>query len=149
MPMGAMVELLGEPLSEPPNNPRLVRQTNVTVTDFREHPNILVRVRPGLNSTAAGRYQVLNGTWNTLNLPSFSAANQDTAAVMLLQNAGAIAPLQQGNVPQAATNANGTWASLPASPYGQPTRAMNDFVQAYNNAFAACQAANPGHPHQQ
>ncbi len=37
-----------------PNNPSLVGRRNVTITDFSQHPNILVNVGPGLNSTAAG-----------------------------------------------------------------------------------------------
>jgi muramidase (phage lysozyme) len=122
-----------------PNNPQLVGQSNVTITNFTAHPNILVQVRPGLNSTAAGRYQFLYGTWTGFNLTDFSAANQDIGAVILLVQAGSINPLLTGDVRTAASNANGTWASLPNSPYGQPTRAMADFQAAYNNALTACQ----------
>lgn len=67
-----------------PNNPQLVGQSNVTITNFTGHPNILVQVRPGLNSTAAGRYQFLYGTWTGFNLTDFGAANQDIGAVILL-----------------------------------------------------------------
>jgi muramidase (phage lysozyme) len=128
-----------------PNNPGLVGQSNVTITNFTQHPNILVQVQPGLNSTAAGRYQFLNGTWTGLNLTDFGARNQDIGAVMLLQQAGSINPLLTGNVALAASNANGTWASLPNSPYGQPTRQMADFQTAYNNAFAACHRPPAAH----
>jgi muramidase (phage lysozyme) len=107
----------------------------------------LVQVRPGLNSTAAGRYQFLNGTWTGLNLTDFGAANQDLGAVILLGRAGAINPLLTGNVSTAASNANGIWASLPNSPYGQPTQAMADFQAAYNNALTACQNRPRGRWH--
>jgi muramidase (phage lysozyme) len=122
-----------------PNNPELVGQSNVTITDFTRHPNILVQVQPGLNSTAAGRYQFLHRTWSGFNLPDFSAAHQDLGATILLVQAGSINPLLRGDVRQAAANANGTWASLPNSPYGQPTRAMEDFQVAYDDALTACQ----------
>jgi muramidase (phage lysozyme) len=128
-----------------PNNPSLVGQFNVTVTNFAQHPNILVQVQPGLNSTAAGRYQFLYRTWTGLNLADFGARNQDIGAVMLLQQAGSINPLLTGDVRTAASNANGIWASLPNSPYGQPTRAMTDFQTQYNNALAACQRALGAH----
>jgi len=121
-----------------PNNPELVGQSNVTITDFTQHPNILVQVRQGLNSTAAGRYQFLNRTWTGFNLADFGPRNQDIGAVVLLQQAGSVNPLLTGDVRLAASNANGTWASLPNSPYGQPTRQMADFQTAYDNAFAAC-----------
>lgn len=122
-----------------PNNPALVGQSNVTITNFSQHPNILVQVTATITSTAAGRYQFLYRTWTGLNLSDFGSINQDIGAVMLLQQAGAITPLLNGNVTQAASNASGTWASLPNSPYGQPTRAMTDFQNAYNNALTACQ----------
>ncbi|MGH9966659.1 MAG: glycoside hydrolase family 24 protein [Pyrinomonadaceae bacterium] len=126
-----------------PHNPELVGQVNVTITDFTRHPNILVQVQPGLNSTAAGRYQFLNRTWNGLGLGNFGARNQDIGAVMLLQQAGAINPLFAGDVAQAATNARGIWASLPGAPYGQPVRAMADFRTAYDNAYEACLPPRP------
>lgn len=121
-----------------PNNPALVGQTNVTITNFAQHPNILVQVTPTIRSTAAGRYQFLNGTWTGFNLPDFGRYNQDIGAIRLLQRAGAIAPLLNGNVRQAAANANGTWASLPNSPLGQPTRALADFETAYTDSLVDC-----------
>ncbi|HEX7333219.1 MAG TPA: Ig-like domain-containing protein [Pyrinomonadaceae bacterium] len=121
-----------------PNNPALVGQTNVTITNFAQHPNILVQVTQTIRSTAAGRYQFLNRTWTGLNLPDFGRYNQDIGAIMLLQQAGAITPLLNGNVRQAAANANGTWASLPNSPLGQPTRALADFESAYTDSLVDC-----------
>ena len=121
-----------------PNNPGLVGQRNVKVTDFSQHPNILVQVGPGLKSTAAGRYQFLNRTWNGLGLPSFNPFNQDIGAVMLMQRRGMITPLLNGDVQTAITNGNAEWASLPGSPYGQGTRSMNSLKNVYNRSFLNC-----------
>jgi RHS repeat-associated protein len=123
------------------NPPELRGRRNVTISDFSHHPGIRVRfrqTRPNVTS-AAGRYQFLEGTWNGLGLADFSPSNQDLGAVMLLQEAGAIEPLLAGNVRQAAYNARRQWASLPGSPYGQPTRRANDFQGVYNDALTKCQ----------
>lgn len=120
-----------------PNNPALIGQTGVTITDFT-HPNILVQVNANLTGTAAGRYQFLYGTWSGLNLGDFGSHNQDIGAVMLLQQAGSIKPLLKGNVAQAVSNANGTWASLPGSPYGQRTVTLSDFNDTYDRALQDC-----------
>ncbi len=121
-----------------PGHPELVGKSNVTVPDFSGHPNILVQVRPGLNSTAAGRYQFLKGTWTGLGLPNFSEFNQDVGAVMLMQHRGMITPLLNGDVEQAIMNGNSEWASLPGSPYGQGTRSMNSLKKVYNRSFLNC-----------
>ncbi|MGH9956543.1 MAG: glycoside hydrolase family 24 protein [Pyrinomonadaceae bacterium] len=128
-----------------PNNPVLVGQVNVVITNFASHPNTLVQVQPGLNSTAAGRYQFLHGTWTVLALADFGARNQDIGAVALLQRHRAINPLLNGDVETAVANARGEWASLPNSPHGQPTREMDDFQTEYDNALANCNR-NRGRP---
>jgi RHS repeat-associated protein len=138
---GGYGRIVGGTVISAPNNPGLVGQTNVTITDFTSHPNILVQVRPGLTSTAAGRYQFRYATWTGLGLTDFSERNQDIGAVTLLRRAGAITSLLNGNVAQAVAAANGTWASLPASPHGQPTVALADFQSSYTNALANCNAA--------
>jgi hypothetical protein len=97
---------VGGTVLKSPNNPALVGQTNVTITDFSQHPNILVQVNANLTSTAAGRYQFLYGTWSGLNLGDFGSHNQNVGAVMLLQQVGSIKPLLKGHVAQAVSNAN-------------------------------------------
>jgi YD repeat-containing protein len=123
-----------------PDNPALVGQTNVTVTDLTHHPNILVQVSAGLSSTAAGRYQFLNRTWSGLGLSDFTAHNQDVGAVMLLRRGGAMRFIDKGDIEGAVSQVNGTWASLPGSPHGQGTRTMSDFQGQYDNALANCQS---------
>src|SRR5258705_11883951 len=79
------------------NNPDLVGQRNVIIDDFSQHPNALVRVRRGLYSTAAGRYQFISRTWNGLGLSDFSPENQDIGAVTLMQQRRMIDPLLNGD----------------------------------------------------
>lgn len=124
-----------------PHNPELVGQRNVVISDFSRHPNILVEVRPGLRSTAAGRYQFLKGTWDSLGMPDFSPRSQDIAAVMLMQRRGMIEPLLRGDIRTAVFRGAPEWASLPTarggSFYGgQPARSIEQIETRYRNALA-------------
>jgi muramidase (phage lysozyme) len=98
------------------------------VTDFSRHPN---RYVPAANSTAAGRYQFLSSTWGELNRPDFTPHNQDVGAVMLMQRRRMVAPLLADDPRQAILNGNREWASLPGSPYGQPTYPMATLLDIY------------------
>ena len=120
-----------------PGHPELAGKTNVKVPDFSGHPNILVQAGRWA-STAAGRYQFLNRTWNSLGLPDFGPFNQDIGAVMLMQRRGMITPLLDGDEQQAIENGNQEWASLPGSPYGQGTRTMNSLRRVYERSFLDC-----------
>jgi muramidase (phage lysozyme) len=100
-----------------------------TFSSFRDHPRI--RVCAGSYcSTAAGRYQILSGTWNGIRtgLADFSPPNQDKAALKLIRGRGVT------NIDSIDTYAeftaaiyklNREWASLPGSPYGQPRKPMS------------------------
>lgn len=117
--------------------------------DYSKHPGQYVTITSGPNkgqkSSAAGKYQFLESTWNDIasrhNLPDFSPENQDKAAWLLAsENYGRIAgrsltnDLKSGD---AATLENigktlrGTWTSLPGGiEQGQDA---NTFVSTYNN----------------
>jgi RHS repeat-associated protein len=101
------------------------------------HPNILVQVGPGLRSTAFGRYQILNGTAQSYGFNDFSPAGQDAAANTLMDKRGMTAAAMKGNIQQAIQNGGREWASLPGSPYGQPTQSMDDALQTYGSSIVS------------
>jgi len=81
-------------------------------------------------TTAAGRYQFLEDTWNgvakQLGLKDFSPKNQDIAAVALLAQNGALPSVLKGDFKTAVQKSGSTWASLPSSPYAQPKKSWSD-----------------------
>lgn len=97
-------------------------------TSFADHPRL--RVCAGSYcSTAAGRYQILSKTWNGVrgDLPDFSPASQDRAALRLIRGRG-VTDVDgidtYAELERAIGKLGREWASLPGSPYGQPTRSM-------------------------
>jgi len=106
-----------------------------TFEKFDDHPRQLVTVKPGLKSTAAGAYQFLSRTWDecavALELPDFSPLMQDLAAVYLIRRRGALDDVIAGRFEAAVMKCNREWASLPGSPYGQPTKSMSQAMATY------------------
>ena len=101
------------------------------INDLDDHPRIAITRNLGgkpVTSTAAGAYQFLSKTWDecqkALDLPDFSAANQDRAALYLIERRRALPAVLEGDWPTALERCNREWASLPGSPYGQPTKSM-------------------------
>jgi muramidase (phage lysozyme) len=92
--------------------------TGERFSDFSEHPDRVLCAR-GICSSAAGRYQFLTPTWqrlqNKLNLPDFSPASQDKAAIELLKECGGYGSAVRGEVKGVADRCWGTWASLKSS----------------------------------
>lgn len=104
---------------------------------YEKHPNVLV-VKNGYKSTAAGRYQILKKTFDTLKakgvMKKFTPEEQDAGAIQLLKDCGAYPFIVKGDFVSAIKKANKVWASLPLSPYGQPTYTMNfaiSFLRKY------------------
>lgn len=101
---------------------------------FDAHPNVKV-TRGGLTSTAAGAYQFLGRTWaecaSALGLDDFSPASQDLAAVYLIKRRGALDDVLAGRFDDAVRKCTREWASLPGSPYGQPTKTMQQARAVY------------------
>jgi muramidase (phage lysozyme) len=135
-----------------PHNPDLIGRRNITIDDFSRHPNILVQVRPGLNSTAAGRYQFLNSTWRGLGMPDFSPASQDLAAVKLMQKRGMIEPLLRGDLRAAVFLGAPEWASLPKNAQnegyysGQSARTLGEIESVYQNSLRRHQKGQVENP---
>lgn len=93
---------------------------------------------PGCVSTAAGKYQIIKPTWlalkRKLNLPDFSPASQDAAAVELLRQRGALVPLEQGRFADAVFAARKEWASLKGAGYGQGERSIEWLTAKFTEA---------------
>ena len=104
---------------------------------FADHPRIAVTAN-GITSTAAGAYQILARTWDdvqsSLELPDFSPAAQDVAALFLIRRRGALEDVRAGTFDAAIAKVNKEWASLPGSPYGQPTIALEQARDVYQAA---------------
>ena len=109
---------------------------------YADHPRQLIR-KSGYSTTAAGAYQFLTSTWDetarTMGLRDFSPASQDMGAVGRLAARGALADVKAGRFDAAVVKIAKEWASLPGSPYGQPTisaeRARSVFL-ASGGAFS-------------
>jgi len=100
-------------------------------SDYSDHPrHKITRSLAGnpITSSAAGAYQFLTKTWDecaaALALPDFSPESQDKAAVFLIDRRGVLDEVLQGNWEKAILGCNREWASLPGSPYGQPTKTL-------------------------
>ncbi|WP_017773855.1 glycoside hydrolase family 104 protein [Paraburkholderia kururiensis] len=112
---------------------------------YADHPDILVTVNTsGLQSTAAGRYQLLHRYWVAykaqLNLPDFSPVSQDLVALQQIRERGALPHIDAGNFAHAVLLCSNIWASLPGNGYGQHQNAVAMLQQAYVNAGGALAA---------
>jgi muramidase (phage lysozyme) len=89
--------------------------TGAEFTDYSKHPD-RVMCSAGLCSAAAGRYQFMPQTWATvkakLNLPDFSPASQDKAAIQLMKDAGCYGAAVRGDVADFADRCWTQWASF-------------------------------------
>lgn len=111
---------------------------NERLSDLSWHPGIkkgFTQTDGKKNATtAAGRYQFLEDTWNgvakQLGLKDFSPKNQDIAAVALLAQNGALPSVLKGDFKTAIQKSGSTWASLPSSPYAQPKKSWSDLGMA-------------------
>lgn len=92
---------------------------------YATHPGKVVTIG-NIKSSAAGRYQILKKTFVDLKGTSFTPEAQDNLAVALLKRRKAYNLILQGKFREAILNCNKEWASLPGSPYGQPTHSMAD-----------------------
>lgn len=107
---------------------------NERTEDLKAHPNIkkeFTQTDGKKNSTtAAGRYQFLKGTWDSVSkkygLTDFSPKNQDLAAVALILGRGALGDVIKGDFTKAVGKLGGEWASLPSSNYAQPKKSWKD-----------------------
>lgn len=116
---------------------------------FADHPR--KKITAGRwTSTAAGAFQFLSATWtecrDALALPDFSPASQDLAAVYLIRRRGALQDAIAGRLDEAIAKCAKEWASLPGSPYGQPTRSLAQARATYLQAGGVLHAQDTGAP---
>lgn len=118
-----------------------------TFSSYKDHPRI--RIRSGsLVSSAAGRYQFLDTTWDDFarrfGYKSFQPKNQDDAALRYtadghplstIRNSNARTDVNAGRIETAINKCNGIWASFPGSPYGQPVKTMAQMLRFYESRY--------------
>lgn len=109
-------------------------------SSFLDHPRILVK-KSGYKSTAAGAYQFLSSTWDEtrakMKLKDFSPASQDLAALGRIAARGALDDVIAGRFVAAINKLGKEWASLPGSPYGQPTQTFAGALAIYTTRGGA------------
>jgi len=105
---------------------------------YDDHPRKLVWLRPGLASTAAGRYQLLSRYYDAykkqLNLPNFSPLSQDLIAIQQIRERGALEYIEKGYINVAIDKVKNIWASLPGAGYGQHENKLDKLITAYKDA---------------
>ena len=112
------------------------------MTNYRDHPFFMGRkaklIRPGLRSTAAGRYQFLVIHWNhyrqALALPDFSPSSQDRWALKLIRECRALDDIDAGRIAEALHKCRSRWASLPGAGYGQPEHELSTLLKVFVKA---------------
>jgi len=114
-------------------------------TGFDDHPRQVqtysLRKGGSLSSTAAGAYQFLSRTWDGLvkqwGFKDFSPHSQDLGAIALILGRKALDDVIAGRFDDAVRKCNKEWASLPGSPYGQPTTTLEKARAVYAEAGGA------------
>lgn len=112
----------------------------LTFSDYSKHPHIYERSE---DSTAAGRYQQIWPTWNSvrvsLKLPDFSPRSQDLACLELIRRRLAIPDFMAGDIGAAIARCKKEWASFPGAGYNQPERSASALIDAYHAALRTYQ----------
>lgn len=107
-------------------------------TSYADHPRVKVELQPGLYSTAAGRYQILERYFDaykaSLHLPDFSPASQDAIAVQMIREQHAFADVMAGRFDEAVAACANIWASLPGNHYGQRENSLVELREAFTAA---------------
>lgn len=101
-------------------------------TSYADHPRVFNKQ---LNSTAAGRYQLLERYYDyykkILRLPDFTPASQDMIALRQLQECDAMPHIERGDIYRAVAQCCHIWASLPGNTYGQHQNSMTALASFY------------------
>lgn len=103
---------------------------------YLNHPGIYNKT---LNSTAAGRYQILERYYYAykrgLGLSDFSPDSQDKIAMQMIRECHAIAAINNGDIEKAIQLCASRWASFPSNLYAnQPKRKLANLLTTYVSA---------------
>lgn len=106
-----------------------------TFEDFSKHPKRRIK-KGGIVSSAAGAYQIMDFSWDEIMksywLPDFSPASQDQACLWLIhKKRKALDKVDSLDLNGFLKKCSYEWASLPFSPYGQPTKTLAQTQAAF------------------
>jgi muramidase (phage lysozyme) len=114
----------------------------ILFSDYSKHPDILNRP---LDSTAAGRYQIVHGTYlslcKMLGSYDFYPEDQDDMCDKLVCQRKAQADVDAGNLNEAILKCSNEWASLPGGNSGQHQNSFSDLRSWYLAAGGTLAAA--------
>jgi len=114
-------------------------------TGYADHPRVKINLGHGLNSTAAGRYQILAHWFDAykqyLKLPDFSPASQDAIALQMIGECKALDDIDAGNIASAITKCASRWASLPGAGYGQRENTIEGLMKIYQESGGVAQVS--------
>ena len=110
----------------------------ILFSSYADHPRRLVTLRPGLGSTAAGRYQLLSKYFDAykrqLHIRDFSPESQDLIALQQIKECHALALIEHGLIASAIAQCARIWASFPGAGYGQRENTLPALIDAYLKA---------------
>ncbi|MBA3953694.1 glycoside hydrolase family 104 protein [Candidatus Dependentiae bacterium] len=111
---------------------------------YSDHPRKVLTYmsrRQLLKSSAAGRYQILQRTWDMwapkLCLKNFGPESQDKLALALIRQMGALYDVVEGRFELAIKKVSPIWASLPGASYNQPMLSLKDLKYLYHKRLQA------------
>jgi muramidase (phage lysozyme) len=116
----------------------------LTFSSYKRHPAALLDMdgKPGgLQSTAAGRYQILGRMWRAylvpLELKGFWPDDQDRIAIQMIKECKAVSDIEAGNVESAITKCRSRWASFAGAGYGQREHSIEKLAEVWRAALPA------------
>ena len=111
----------------------------ILFSSYADHPRIY---NPKFNSTAAGRYQIIKGMFDAYKkrcgVPDFSPESQDTIAIQMIRERGALPDIEAGNIFNATALLCPIWASLPGNSAGQHQNSTASIQAAFMKAGGSC-----------